>query len=60
MAGFVGGINDKSTIFRAMWILVAVSFVSMLAGMFVPYTSSTFQWVWLVFLQCVLLWFYQL
>jgi len=42
MAGFVGRSNDKSTIFMAMWILVAVSFVSMLTGMFVPDTFSTF------------------
>jgi len=45
MAGFVDRINDKSTILLAMWILVSVSFVSMLTGMFVPDTSSTFLYL---------------
>jgi uncharacterized membrane protein len=45
MAGFVGGNNDKSAIFKAMWILTAVSFVSMLTSMFIPDTSSTFLYL---------------
>jgi uncharacterized membrane protein len=41
MAGFVGRNNDKSAIFMVMWILVSVSFLSMLTSILVPDTSST-------------------
>jgi len=56
MADFVSRNDDKSTIFMLMWILLAISFVSMLTGIFVPDISSTFLYL-LTFLSNLCLFF---